>query len=267
MQLDPSRALPAGLSERELEVLLALAHGGSNREIADGPRDLRQDRRPPRPERLREGRRAQPCGRDAVGLRARSRPPGARHHRRRGLQFRNDCRDIADEHRAGPSARFGGDVHARGCLPLRTAPPRGRGRAVRRLHLQLPCLPATHRERLRDAGRLQGGSGAGQRPVQRLLPHLGRGGQEGARLPLLPRLRLAGLLHGADGAGPDRRLGRRVRRPVVPAADGVGLRLAPASVGAAARVDLALRARAVGPGAAGLRRRAGTRRRRRWGSS
>ncbi len=36
MQLDPSRSLPAGLSGRELEVLLALAHGGSNREIADG---------------------------------------------------------------------------------------------------------------------------------------------------------------------------------------------------------------------------------------
>ena len=35
MQLEPSRALPAGLSERELEVLLALAHGGSNREIAE----------------------------------------------------------------------------------------------------------------------------------------------------------------------------------------------------------------------------------------
>src|SRR4051794_39516910 len=34
MQLDPPRALPAGLSERELQVLLALAHGGSNREIA-----------------------------------------------------------------------------------------------------------------------------------------------------------------------------------------------------------------------------------------
>ena len=36
MQLEPSRVLPAGLSERELEVLLALAHGGSNRVIADG---------------------------------------------------------------------------------------------------------------------------------------------------------------------------------------------------------------------------------------
>ena len=36
MQLEPSCVLHAGLSGRELEVLLALAHGGSNREIADG---------------------------------------------------------------------------------------------------------------------------------------------------------------------------------------------------------------------------------------
>ena len=35
MQREPSRAMRAGLSERELEVLLALARGGSNREIAD----------------------------------------------------------------------------------------------------------------------------------------------------------------------------------------------------------------------------------------
>jgi DNA-binding NarL/FixJ family response regulator len=30
------RALPAGLTERELQVLLALVHGGSNRQIAEG---------------------------------------------------------------------------------------------------------------------------------------------------------------------------------------------------------------------------------------
>ena len=66
---------------------------------------------------------------------------------------------------------------------------------------------------------------AGRRSLRRLRADLGRGGQEGARLPLLPRLRIAGLLHGADRAGPDRRLGGLVRRPVVPAADGVGLRL------------------------------------------
>jgi DNA-binding NarL/FixJ family response regulator len=34
MHIEPSRGVPAGLSERELEVLLALARGGSNREIA-----------------------------------------------------------------------------------------------------------------------------------------------------------------------------------------------------------------------------------------
>ena len=103
-------------------------------------------------------------------LRARSRPPSR-------LPGCNDCPDTAQEHRGNPSARFGGDVHARGCLPLRPAPPRGRGRAVRG-PLQLPCVPAPHRERLRDAGRLQGGSGTGQRSVQRLLPHLGRGGRK-----------------------------------------------------------------------------------------
>ena len=96
---------------------------------------------------------------------------------------------------------------------------------------------------------------AGRRPLQRLLADLGRGGPEGARLPLLPRLRLAGLLHRADGAGPDRRLGRRVRRPVVPAADRVGLRLAAAPVDRAAGLDRALRARAVGAGAPALRGR------------
>jgi hypothetical protein len=62
-----------------------------------------------------------------------------------------------------------------------------------------------------------------------------RGRPEGARLPFLPRLRFAGLLHRADGAGSRRRLGRLVRRPVVPAADGVRLRLSPSPVGGAAR--------------------------------
>src|SRR3954451_18301184 len=45
------------------------------------------------------------------------------------------------------------------------------------------------------------------------------------------------------------------RGPVVSAADGVGLRLAASPVGAPARVDLALRARAVGPGATSHRSR------------
>ena len=56
-------------------------------------------------------------------------------------------------------------------------------------------------------------------PLQRLHANLRRGGQEGARLPFLPRLRLAGLLHGTDGARPGRRLGRLLRRSLVPAAD------------------------------------------------
>jgi tetratricopeptide (TPR) repeat protein len=43
-------------------------------------------------------------------------------------------------------------------------------------------------------------------------------------------VRLAGLLHGADGAGPDRRLGGLVRRPDVPAADRGWVRLPTASL-------------------------------------
>ena len=42
-------------------------------------------------------------------------------------------------------------------------------RAVRRLDLQLPRVPAPHRQRVRDASRLQGRPGAGDRPVRRLL--------------------------------------------------------------------------------------------------
>ena len=102
------------------------------------------------------------------------------------------------------------------------------GRSVRRLDLPLPRMPAAHRKRVRHAGRLQARSGQHRGPLQRLLAHLRRGRRQGARPPLLPRVRLAGLLHGADGAGPDRRLGRLVRRPVVPAADRVGVRLAAA---------------------------------------
>ena len=72
-------------------------------------------------------------------------------------------------------------------------------------------------------------------PLQRLLAHLRRSRPEGACLPLLPRMRLAGLLHRADGAGSDRHLGRLVRRSRVPAADRVGLQLAPARVARPAR--------------------------------
>jgi hypothetical protein len=53
------RELPAGLTERELEVLLVLVRGESNQAIAEGSRHLGQDRRAP-PARLPEGRRPQP---------------------------------------------------------------------------------------------------------------------------------------------------------------------------------------------------------------
>ena len=71
------RELPAGLTPRELEVLLALVRGQSNQAIADGSRHLGQDRRAPRPARLREGRRPQAGRRDALGLRARPRSRSA----------------------------------------------------------------------------------------------------------------------------------------------------------------------------------------------
>src|SRR5207253_8775330 len=120
--------------------------------------------------------------------------------------------------------------------------------------MQLPRLPAPDRERLRDAGGLQVGSGAGDRSLQRLRTRLRRGGPETARLPLLPRLRLAGLLHRADRAGSGRRVGRLVRRPCVPATNRVGLRLPPSHLAGAAGLGPALRTRAVvGLGAAALR--------------
>ena len=70
------RELPAGLTERELEVLLALVSGADEPEDRREPRHLRQDRRAPRPAHLREGRRPQPRGRDGLGLRALARARG-----------------------------------------------------------------------------------------------------------------------------------------------------------------------------------------------
>ena len=67
-----------------------------------------------------------------------------------------------------------------------TSPRRGR-RPVPGLSLPLPRLPAPDGERLRDAGRVPAGSGFRRRALQRLRASLGRGGQEGACLPLLPR--------------------------------------------------------------------------------
>ena len=67
------RELPAGLTPRELEVLLVLVRGAVEPGDRRRSRHLRQDRRAPRPARLREGRRPQPGRRDALGLRARPR--------------------------------------------------------------------------------------------------------------------------------------------------------------------------------------------------
>ena len=104
------RELPAGLTERELEVLLVLVRGASNQADRRGSRHLGQDRRAPRPARLPEGRRPQPGRGDALGVRARPRshrighsPDAARagrgryspHHRRRAAA----PRATEEEHR------------------------------------------------------------------------------------------------------------------------------------------------------------------------
>src|SRR5262249_59673319 len=96
---------------------------------------------------------------------------------------------------------------------------------------------------------------AGTWGLQRRRAGLGRGRLEGARLPLLPRVRLAGLLPRTDGAGPGRRLGRVVRRPVVPASDGVVVRLSPPPVGWAPGLDPASWPRRLGLSPTSLRRR------------
>src|SRR5215212_8904893 len=120
---------------------------------------------------------------------------------------------------AGPrrsSVAFRGDDGPSGRVPLRTAPPGGERGSARGLDLSLPCLPTSDGKRLRDAGRVSPGRSTGGRSLQRLHANLGRGGQEGACLPLLPRLRVAGLLYGTGRAGLRRRLRRLVRRPFVP---------------------------------------------------
>ncbi len=65
---------PAGLTERELEVLLVLVRGRVEPGDRRRSRHLGQDRRAPRPARLPEGRRPQPRRRDGLGFRARPRP-------------------------------------------------------------------------------------------------------------------------------------------------------------------------------------------------
>src|SRR2546429_2310327 len=98
--------------------------------------------------------------------------------------------DGSVHHEPLPSWRgkVGGDGYARGRLSLRATTARGHGRPVRGLDMQLPRLPAPDRERLRDAGGLQVGSGAGDRSLQRPRTRLRRGGPETARLPPLPPL-------------------------------------------------------------------------------
>ena len=59
----PSRSRspwPAGLSDREVEVLRLVAHGLSNRQIADTPGHLAPHRRAPRPAPLHQDRRLDP---------------------------------------------------------------------------------------------------------------------------------------------------------------------------------------------------------------
>ena len=63
------RELPAGITDREHEVLLALAAGKTNKEIAEDPRHLRQDGGQPHPAHLRQDGRAHPECRDRVGVR------------------------------------------------------------------------------------------------------------------------------------------------------------------------------------------------------
>ena len=72
-----------------------------------------------------------------------------------------------------------------------------------------------------------------------------RSRSQGTHPPLLSRLRLTGLRHRADGAGFRRRLGRLIRRSVLPTADRVRLRLTTASVDRSARVDAPARAGVV----------------------
>ena len=70
-----TRERPAGLTPREVEVLLALVRRGVEPGHRRRPRHLRQDRRSPRAAHLREGWRAHSRRSDAVGLRAGPRPP------------------------------------------------------------------------------------------------------------------------------------------------------------------------------------------------
>ena len=62
----PRLERPAGLTERETEVVAMLARGLQTRQVAPQARDLGEDGRSPRPERIRQDRCVDPCCGDAV---------------------------------------------------------------------------------------------------------------------------------------------------------------------------------------------------------
>jgi hypothetical protein len=75
-QRAPRPERPAGLTEREAQVIAMLARGLRTKPVAPRGRDLGQDRRPPRPERLPQDRRLDPRRGDAVRDGARARRMG-----------------------------------------------------------------------------------------------------------------------------------------------------------------------------------------------
>ena len=72
----PRLERPAGLTEREAEVVAMLARGLQTKQVARHARDLGQDGRPPRPERLPQDRRLDPGRSDPVRDGARARRMG-----------------------------------------------------------------------------------------------------------------------------------------------------------------------------------------------
>jgi hypothetical protein len=108
-------------------------------------------------------------------------------------------------------------------MQLRPASGDDGGRSWADLDVSLPRLPASDRQRVRAAGAVAQASGRRQRTVHGVHPRLRRG--RGADVPLLPGLRLDGLLD-ERGLLPrlDRGRRRRVRRSLVPASDRLRLR-------------------------------------------
>ena len=69
-QVPPRLERPAGLTERESQVVGMLARGLQTKQVARAPRDIEQDGRPPHPERVPQDRRIDPgrshCVRDGT---------------------------------------------------------------------------------------------------------------------------------------------------------------------------------------------------------